>query len=1004
MELVSGTPITEYCDEAKLTTKQRLDLFIKVCRAIQHAHQKGIIHRDIKPSNVLITAMEDGPQPKVIDFGVAKAINQQLTEQTLYTAHAQMIGTPLYMSLEQAEKTGFDIDTRSDVYSLGVLLYELLTGATPFDKETMKQAGYDEMRRIIREEEPQRPSARIGTLKLEQLTTISDQHGIDPRKYSHALSGELDWIVMQALEKDRTRRYESASAFAADIPRYLDDDPVEACPPSAVYRLKKLVRRNRGVLTATVLVATALILGIVGTTLQAVRATKAERTANTERDTAQTQRDRAVDAEQLASRRLGEVEEQRKLTEANFNESETQRDRAESNLQLAMDALNAIYLQAVSRDRVFGETDQNAKKQLTDKEKELLQTGLDFYTRIANQNDSSTGTASATAAAFFEIAQLRSTLDDPEGAEIDLSKAIARYEKLTEANSGNAHYFERLGSACLMKGKFKHPLEFSKALADFNETLAIDPDNWPTYAYRGEVYRHLKQYQKALADHLQTLEFQPDNKYTLDLLFQTFNDLGQNDKAIAYLDQRIAADPTNADFYRRRGIAYTKIAQFAKALADYNKAIELDSSSCLTHSYRGELYLKQFKKYGKALADFDKSIQHYPTAPFRYKRRALTHFYLKNYDKALADIARAVELNPGDPSNLTWVSATLVAKCPDETFRDGLLKLADRTVELTKGIPEAYITRGYLKARLDNLDDALADYERGIEAAKDPGERAQHYNTAAWWIATSPQSTQRHIEKAVEWVEKATNLDGATDAPASLYQPSQPFNLMQLFPGVDRYAARGALYAVLKMNDRARADFEKAVSSDNASNYSHYIHALACLKMGNPAEFRNACLILLEKFAATENPTDAYFSAWTCALAPKAVDDYSLAIELAERALKADPKPHQHQQCLGAVLYRDGKFDDAIEHLNKAVESDKNERSSAAYGLYFLAMTHHRLGNAAKAREFLDRANQHTNRKLNDAHSSASWNLRFTLDLLRKEASQSLGVPAEAKKPNQEDN
>jgi eukaryotic-like serine/threonine-protein kinase len=206
MELVRGMPITEYCDQAQLDIRGRLELFMTVCQAVQHAHQKGVIHRDIKPSNVLVTLHDGKPVVKVIDFGVAKAVNQQLTERTIYTAHAEMIGTPLYMSPEQAELSGLDVDTRSDVYSLGVLLYELLTGHTPFDRETLVKVGLDEIRRMIRETEPARPSHRISTLKAA-ATTISEQRGIDQRQLTRALSGELDWIVMKALEKDRNRRY-----------------------------------------------------------------------------------------------------------------------------------------------------------------------------------------------------------------------------------------------------------------------------------------------------------------------------------------------------------------------------------------------------------------------------------------------------------------------------------------------------------------------------------------------------------------------------------------------------------------------------------------------------------------------------------------------------------------------------------------------------------------------------------------------------------------------------
>jgi eukaryotic-like serine/threonine-protein kinase len=266
MELVRGIPITEFCDQNHLPLRERLELFVHVCQAVQHAHQKGIIHRDLKPSNVLVSMHDTTPVVKVIDFGVAKALGQELTDKTLFTGLAQMVGTPLYMSPEQAGQSGLDVDTRSDIYALGVLLYELLTGTTPFDRERFRTAGYDEMRRIIREEEPPRPSTRVSTLG-QAAATVSANRGSDPRKLSALFRGELDWVVMRALEKDRNRRYESASAFAADVLRYLHDEPVLACPPSAWYRFRKFARRNKAMLAmasvvgpAVVVLATSLVL------------------------------------------------------------------------------------------------------------------------------------------------------------------------------------------------------------------------------------------------------------------------------------------------------------------------------------------------------------------------------------------------------------------------------------------------------------------------------------------------------------------------------------------------------------------------------------------------------------------------------------------------------------------------------------------------------------------------------------------------------------------------
>jgi WD40 repeat protein/serine/threonine protein kinase len=280
MELVKGTPITRYCDEHKLTPRQRLELFVPVCQAIQHAHQKGIIHRDIKPSNVLVALYDDRPVPKVIDFGVAKAAGQSLTEKTLMTGFGQIVGTPEYMSPEQASLNNLDIDTRSDVYSLGVLLYELLTGTTPVDKKSLGRAALFEILRIVREVEAPRPSAKLST--IDTLPSVAANRGTEPARLSRLMRGELDWLVMKALEKDRTRRYETANGLARDIERYLADEVIEARPPSVGYRASKFVRRHRGQVLAASLVLAALIVGIMGTTLGLFEARRQEQIARNE--------------------------------------------------------------------------------------------------------------------------------------------------------------------------------------------------------------------------------------------------------------------------------------------------------------------------------------------------------------------------------------------------------------------------------------------------------------------------------------------------------------------------------------------------------------------------------------------------------------------------------------------------------------------------------------------------------------------------------------------------
>jgi WD40 repeat protein/serine/threonine protein kinase/Flp pilus assembly protein TadD len=336
MELVKGVSITEYCDRQRLTTRQRLELFVPVCQAVQHAHQKGVIHRDLKPSNVLVTVIDGAAVPKVIDFGIAKATGQQLTDKTLYTAFAQLVGTPLYMSPEQAVLSGADVDTRSDIYSLGVLLYELLTGTTPFESETLRQAGYDEMRRIIREEEPPRPSTRLSTLGQGDLATVCERRGVDPAKLSRDVRGELDWIVMKALEKDRNRRYESASAFAADVRRYLNDEPVEASPPSTALRLRKWARRHQTLMWSSVV---ALVLIAVGSVLAAVffqqQETEQRRLAND----ADTQRKLAVQNAEEAQRQTREA--LRATEEVNRQRKEVYQNLYHADMRLGLVDWNA---------------------------------------------------------------------------------------------------------------------------------------------------------------------------------------------------------------------------------------------------------------------------------------------------------------------------------------------------------------------------------------------------------------------------------------------------------------------------------------------------------------------------------------------------------------------------------------------------------------------------------------------------------------------------------------
>ncbi|MCS7469981.1 protein kinase [Stieleria sp. ICT_E10.1] len=483
MELVRGVPITQYCDEHHLTPRQRLELFLPVCQAVQHAHQKGIIHRDIKPSNVLVAEYDDRPVPKIIDFGLAKAMEKRLTAKTMFTEFGQIVGTPDYMSPEQAKLNQMDIDTRSDIYSLGVLLYELLSGNTPFDRQRMRSAAFDELLRIIREEEPPKPSQRLST--VDTLPSIAANRHITPAELTRQLSGELDWIVMKTLEKDRSRRYDTANGLAADLQRFLDDEPVLACPPSTSYRIRKFARRNKAPLAMATAVTLALVTVAIGSTIAASRfrslaarnaelavaATHSEATAIK----AQQEAEAARDGEQ--GLRI-EAQRQTKIATEALVDARQQRERAEESFVLARSAVDE-FLNHVTKNELLTVPGMQPLRQ------KLLSSAMEFYNNFTQDEDNSGELLVELAAAHYRIAVISSELGQKEASSSSNAKSIEIFEKLVEG--GNDSLDVRLGLA----KSFFRAKRYDDTVTLCREILKLNAEHPPTRSLLANAYNSL---------------------------------------------------------------------------------------------------------------------------------------------------------------------------------------------------------------------------------------------------------------------------------------------------------------------------------------------------------------------------------------------------------------------------------------------------------------------------------------------------------------------------------
>jgi serine/threonine protein kinase/tetratricopeptide (TPR) repeat protein len=922
MELVRGVRITDYCDEQKLPTRQRLDLFTQVCQAVQHAHQKGVIHRDIKPSNILVTINDGVAVPKVIDFGIAKATGgHRLTEKTLVTAFEQFIGTPAYMSPEQALMTSLDIDTRSDIYALGVLLYELLTGQTPFDSKALLAIGLDEMRRTIREKEPERPSTRLSTLPEKELSTTAHSRGLDAPKLISRLRGDLDWIVMKCLEKDRARRYETANGLAMDIQRHLNEEPVMACPPSPLYRFQKMVRRNKLAFVAASAVLSALIIGLTVSTILFLKENAA--------------RVRELAAETQMQRALADAKQQR-------DSALKQKQRADEQAAVAKSVKdflqNDLLMQADSEMQANLGFEQ--RPDLTVKEA-LRRASEKIGQSFTNQPLVEAEIRNTIGSAFSGVGEAKLAIPHLERA-VALDKQIA----------GPDHP-DTLRTVTALAAAYEQAGRWTEAVALYEEALRLQktklgpdhPDSLTTMEHLAWAYRDVGRLAEAVQMDEETLKlckarFGPDHPSTLKAMSSlalVYERASRIAEALALCEealklQKTKLGPDHPDTLRTRqqlAWAYAAAGRLAESIQMDEETLKLQKSqlgpdhpdTLKTMNQLASAYWEEgqqaegLRLYAETLALAEKSSGN--LNPVTATARVNLGIALKKLGKAAE--AEAVyrpalqaskNLGDGDSSPALWVGWNLM----DLLREQG--KLAAEGLVIYKELPD---TAHHLKRLF----------------------------LAEWMVRVLPR--------------EASGADAEKQVSDALGLPRESLSKDATF-----LSTRGEVFARRGQWQEAISDLKRAMALNPEDDEVWHALAVLMVRSGQFEAYRDHCCKSVERFEHSKDHSVADGIAKDCLILPESGADLQTVARMAETAGMAMEGFHVpwSEFCRALAEYRQGRFARAVDLVGKVLAKTEEISEVDIEAYIVVAMAYQRLNQPDKAKAALAKGSELAETKL----------------------------------------